>query len=110
MNIKNIGFQYKDLLLYLRDRIQYLEATAERWLALKEVYRDYKQFMTTRVQSPLLYRQFRQDFQEILKVLPKKDTQIFQKKNTWMISNVAITNEDEMLALYQNFYNISAKD
>lgn len=60
--------------------------------------------------QPLLYRQFRQDFQEILRVLPQTDSKIFQKKNIWVISNVAITNEEEMLALYQNFYNISAKD
>ena len=106
MNIQKIGFQHKDLLGYISNRVQYLDVSTQRCLALKEVYRDYKRFMDRRGLSPLLYRQFRQDFHDILKVLPKsKYTKIYRSKNIWVISNIAITNKDEMLSLYQNFYN-----
>lgn len=65
MKIKNMDFRHKDLLQYLGHRVQYLDSGMDRFLALKVVYRDYKIFMETRGQPPLLYRQFRHDLQDI---------------------------------------------
>ena len=36
--VLNTEFQHKDLLLYLGNRVQYLDSKKERWIALKQVY------------------------------------------------------------------------
>lgn len=106
MEIKNIGFQHKNLLVYLNNHVKFLEASTDRRLPLKQMYTDYKHFTQGRGQPLLLYRQFRQELQDILKEYPKKNTRILQKNKVWVITNISLTTEAEIMALYNQFYNI----
>lgn len=69
-------------------------------MALKDVSKDYEQFMEKRGQQPLLYRQFRQDFQKILQTSPL----IFKK-----LSKLASGKNLKKMRHLKNFYDKNFK-
>ena len=96
----------QNLFEYIAEHIVVSAPMEQLRVPFKKVFQDYKHFSILKNILPMKYKDFRQQFLEILKSSGKTNVRCEITSNTYILFNIKLIDRMEMLEIYKKFYKI----
>ena len=95
----------KYLIQYITDYVKIVEPEKNLKIPLKQVFNDYKSFLSAVQVQPLSYRSFRSELIEVLKTL-EPSIEVFRVRGRWVVSNIRLVDSGSLRRMYKVFSHI----
>ena len=95
------------LLGYIEKYVLIVEGDKKITTSFKTIFHDYKYYLMGKNQSPIQYKDFREQFVSAVERLRGVKLECLRIGNTYRLRNIQILDRDLLLNVYRDFYHLS---